>query len=71
MGKILLRWKEKSRIGPAKSYIKKGFLTYEEIREYEEYVYEDAIDHHILYVRRTVQYVWICTRSLPNFFIVF
>ncbi len=41
----------------AKSYIRKGFLIYEEMRKYLT-IYEEAVSH-----------LWICNRSLLNFLI--
>jgi hypothetical protein len=43
----------------AKSYIRKGFLIYEEMRKYLVIIYEEAVSH-----------IWLCTRrSLLDFLI--
>ncbi len=41
----------------AKSYMRKDFLIYEEMRKYL-FIYDEAVSH-----------VWLCSRSLRNFFI--
>ncbi len=50
--KIFLIYKENLSGSGAKSYMRKGFLMYEEMRKFFP-IYEEAVSH-----------IWLCTRSL-------
>ncbi len=50
--KTFLIYKEIQMGSGAKSYIRKGFLIYEEMRKFFP-IYEEAVSH-----------IWLCTRSL-------
>ncbi len=53
--KIFLIFKEIQSGAVAKSYMKKGFLIYEEMRKYIP-IYEEAISH-----------IWLCNCSVLHF----
>jgi sulfur relay (sulfurtransferase) DsrF/TusC family protein len=54
---IFLIYKEIKLGAVAKSYMRKGFPIYEEMRKYLD-IYEEAGSH-----------IWLCNRSLMDFFI--
>ncbi len=56
---IFLIYKEIQSGAVAKSYMRKGFLIYEKMREYFP-MYEEAISH-----------IWLCNCSIPNFLILY
>ncbi len=55
--KIFLIYKEIQTGAVARSYMRKGFLIYEEMRKYLV-IYEEAVSH-----------IWLCNRSRLNFLI--
>ncbi len=54
---IFLMYKEIEMGSVAKSYMRKGFLIYEEMRKYLT-IYEEAVSH-----------IWLCNQFLLNFHI--
>ncbi len=54
---IFLTYKEIQNGAVAKSYIRKGFLIYEEMPKYLR-IYEEAVSH-----------IWLCNCSIVNFLI--
>ncbi len=54
---IFLIYKEIQMGAVAKSYMRKGFLIYEDMRKYLV-IYEEAVSH-----------IWLCNRSLLDFLI--
>ncbi len=57
LNKIFLIYKEIQSRAVAKSYMRKGFLIYEEMRNYFP-IYEEAVSH-----------IWLCNCSILNFLI--
>ncbi len=55
--KIFLIYKQIQSGAVAKSYMRKGFLIYEEMRKYFP-IYEEAVSH-----------IWLYNCSIPNFLI--
>jgi hypothetical protein len=54
---IFLIYKDIETGAVAKSYKRKGFIIYEEMRKYLT-IYAEAVSH-----------IWLCNQSLPNFLI--